>query len=152
MEFIKMVMITLYARQQKTHRCKEQTVGLCGRRWRWYDLRENHWNMYIIICEIDCQSRFDAWGRVLRAGALGWPWGMGWGREVGRRVRMGNTYTPMADSCECMTKPPQYCKVISLQLKKKNHHFIHTRNLWVFQNLYNPNNTFYCLTFWSKPS
>ena len=25
------------------------------------------------------QSRFDAWDRVLRAGALGWPWGMGWG-------------------------------------------------------------------------
>jgi len=34
---------------------------------------------------------------------------------------MGNTCTPMADSCECMGKPPQYCKVISLQLKlKKN--------------------------------
>ena len=26
------------------------------------------------------------------------------GREVGRRVRMGNTCTPMADSCECMAK------------------------------------------------
>ena len=26
------------------------------------------------------------------------------GREVGGRVRMGNTCTPMADSCECMTK------------------------------------------------
>ena len=25
--------------------------------------------------------------------------------------------TPMADSCQCMTKPLQYCKVISLQLK-----------------------------------
>ena len=34
--------------------------------------------MYIIICEIDCQSRFDAWDRVLGAGALGGPWGMGW--------------------------------------------------------------------------
>ena len=27
-----MVMMTLYARQQKRHRCKEQTFGLCGRR------------------------------------------------------------------------------------------------------------------------
>ena len=35
--------------------------------------------MYIIMYEIDHQSRFNAWGRVLRAGALGWPWGMGWG-------------------------------------------------------------------------
>ena len=32
---------------------------------------------------------------------------------------MGNTCTPMADSCECMAKPPQHCKVISLQLKEK---------------------------------
>ena len=27
--------MTLYARQEKTHRCKEQTVGLCGRRREW---------------------------------------------------------------------------------------------------------------------
>ena len=24
---------------------------------------------------------------------------------------MGNTCTPMADSCQCMAKPIQYCKV-----------------------------------------
>ena len=58
---------------------KEQTVGLCGRRWEWDDLSEQHWNMFISICEIDRQSRFNAWGGVLGAGALGWPWGMGWG-------------------------------------------------------------------------
>ena len=46
-------------------------------------LRELHWNMYIIICEIDRQSRFDAWDRMLRAGALGWP--KGWGGEGGGR-------------------------------------------------------------------
>ena len=40
MEFRKMVTITLYARQQKTHRYKEQTFGFCGRRRGWYDLRE----------------------------------------------------------------------------------------------------------------
>ena len=34
--------------------------------------------MNIIICEIDHQSRFDSWVKVLRAGALRWPWGMGW--------------------------------------------------------------------------
>ena len=40
--------------------------------------------MYIIICEIDNQSRFDAWGRVLRAGNWDDPerWdGEGGGRE-----------------------------------------------------------------------
>ena len=41
----------------------------------------------------------------------------GMGKEVGGGVRMGNTCTPIADSCQCMAKPPQYCKVISLQLK-----------------------------------
>ena len=32
--------------------------------------------------------------------------------------RMGNTCTPVVDSCQCMAKPIQYCKVISLQLNK----------------------------------
>ena len=41
----------------------------------------------------------------------------GMGREVGGGFRMGNTCTPMADSCQWMAKPIQYCKVISLQLK-----------------------------------
>ena len=42
----------------------------------------------------------------------------GWDGEEGKRgFRMGNTCTPMADSCQCMAKPIQYCKVISLQLK-----------------------------------
>ena len=31
-EFRKMVMTILYARQQKRHRCIEQSFGLCGRR------------------------------------------------------------------------------------------------------------------------
>ena len=34
--------------------------------------------MYITMCEIDLQSRFDAWDRALRAGALGQPCGLGW--------------------------------------------------------------------------
>ena len=42
MEFRKMVTMTLYARQQKKHRNKEQTFGLCGRRRGWDDLRERH--------------------------------------------------------------------------------------------------------------
>ena len=42
MEFRKMVTMTLYARQQKRHRYKEQTFELCGRRQEWDDLREQH--------------------------------------------------------------------------------------------------------------
>ena len=32
--------MTLYARQQKRHRCKDHTCGLYGRRRGWDDLRE----------------------------------------------------------------------------------------------------------------
>ena len=35
--------------------------------------------MCINICKIEDQSQFDAWSRALKAGALGQPWGMGWG-------------------------------------------------------------------------
>ena len=42
MEFRKMVMITLYARQPKRHRCVEQSFGLCGRGREWDDLGEWH--------------------------------------------------------------------------------------------------------------
>ena len=41
-------------------------------------------------------------------GTPGWGTGMtlrdGMGREVGGAFRMGNTCTPMADSCQCMAK------------------------------------------------
>ena len=59
--------------------------------------------------------------------AQGWCTGMtqrdGMEREVGGGFRMGNTCTPVADSCWCMPKPVQYCKVISLQLKYINLYF-----------------------------
>ena len=59
----------------------QNNFGLCGRGWGWDDLGEWHWNMYIIICEMNRQFKFDAWDRVLGAGALGWR--EGWDREGG---------------------------------------------------------------------
>ena len=44
--------------------------------------------MYITICEISHQSKFDALNRALKAGALGQPRGMR--REVGGRLKKGN--------------------------------------------------------------
>ena len=38
----KMAIITLYARQQKRHRCLERNFGLCGRGRGWDDLGEWH--------------------------------------------------------------------------------------------------------------
>ena len=60
------------------------------------------------------QSRFDAGYRMLGAGALGWPRGM-----VRGGFRMESTCTPMVDSCWCMAKPIQYCKVKKKLNKKK---------------------------------
>ena len=42
MELRKMVTITVYVRQQKRHRCIEQSFGLCGRGRGWDDLGEWH--------------------------------------------------------------------------------------------------------------
>ena len=57
-------------------------------------LGEWHWNMYIIMCEMNGQSMFDAWYRVLGAGALGWPRGMGWGGRFEGGSRWGTHVHP----------------------------------------------------------
>ena len=59
--------------------------------------------------------------RCMRPGAQGWCTGItqrdGMGKEVGGGFTMGNTRAPMADSCQFMAKPLQYCKIICVQLK-----------------------------------
>ena len=60
------------------------------------------------------------------------------GSEVGGGFSMGNTCTPVADSCQCMAKPIQYCKVISLQ-KKKIHGFIYTTRVHITTALWDRN-------------
>ena len=68
-------------------------------------------NMYIIICETDRQSRFNAWDRVIGAGALGWSWGMGWGRRWEGGSGWGTHVHPRLIHVNVWQKPPQYCKV-----------------------------------------
>ena len=92
----------------------QQSFRLCGRRREWDDLGAWHWNIYNIIYEINHQSRFDVGYRMLGAGALGWPRRMVWGGRWAGGFRIGNTCIPVADSCWCMAKLIQYCKVISL--------------------------------------
>ena len=67
MEFRKMVMITLYARQKKRHGCIEQTFGLYG----------------IIKCKTDRQSRLDAWDKC--SGLVHWDEPERWDGEGGGR-------------------------------------------------------------------
>ena len=54
-----MVTITLYERQQKRHRCIEQSFRLCGRGRGWGGLGEWHWNFYNII-----YCRKPVWGTL----------------------------------------------------------------------------------------
>ena len=52
------------------------------------------------------------------SGLVHWDDPEGWDEEGGgRRVQDGEHIYTMVDSCQCMAKPIQYCKVISLQLK-----------------------------------
>ena len=111
-----MVTISLYARQQKRHRCIEQSFGLWEKaRVEWYGrmaLKHVNYHMwYELPVQVQCMIQ----------GARGWCTGItqrdGMGREVGGGFRMGNICTPVVDSCQCMAKPIQYCKV--KKLKKK---------------------------------
>ena len=56
--------------------------------------------------------------QMLRAGALGWPRGMGWGRRWEGGSAWGTHVNPWLIHVNIWEKPLQYCKVISLQLIK----------------------------------
>ena len=56
----------------------------------------------------------DAWGwcmGMIQRDAMGW--------EVGGGFRIGSSYTTVVDSCQCMAKPIQYCKVKKVKIKFK---------------------------------
>ena len=79
------------------------------------------WENGIETCKISYMKQIASPGSRHDTGCLGlvhWDDPVGWdGREVEGVFRMGNTCTPVADSCQYMVEPIQYCKVISLQLK-----------------------------------
>ena len=95
MEFRKMVTITLYARQQKRHKCIEQSFGLYG---GW----EMIWENGIETCKISCMKRVASPGSMHDTGCLGlvhWDDPEGWyGEGGGGGFRMGNTCIPGVDS------------------------------------------------------
>ena len=73
------------------------------------------WENGIETCKISCVKRIASPGLMHNtrySGLVHWDDPEGWmGKEVGGGFRMGNTCTPMVDSCQCMAKPIQYCKV-----------------------------------------
>ena len=66
MEFIKMITITLYVRQQKRHRCIEQSFGLCGR-----GRGEMIWDNGIETCIISYKKQITSPGLMQDTGCLG---------------------------------------------------------------------------------
>ena len=86
-----MVMITLYARQQKRHRYIEQSFGVCGRGRGWDDLGE-----CIETCIISYMKRIASPSSIHDTGSLGlvhWGDPEGWyGEEGGRGVQNGEYF------------------------------------------------------------
>ena len=85
MEFRKMVTITLYARQQKRHRCIEQSFGL------WEREGGMIWENGIKTCIISYKKRIASLGSMQDTGSLGlvhWYDPEGWyGEGCGRGVQ-----------------------------------------------------------------
>ena len=150
MEFRKMVMIILYARQQKRHRCIEHSFGLCGKGQGWDDLGKWHWNMLYILYILYYSNiiyilYYHMWNespvqvRCMTQDAQGWCTGMtqrdGIGREVGGGFRMENACTPVADSCQCMAKPIQYCKEKKKEWEKSVQFWMNLIENITYQNI-----------------
>ena len=91
--------------------------------WTLWEKARVGWSDRIALKHVYCHmwNRWPVQVRCMRQGARSWYTAMTlrdrMGREGGAGFRMGNTYIHMADSCQCMAKPLQYCKVISIQLK-----------------------------------
>ena len=117
MEFRKMVMITLYAKQRHMYRTdfwtlwEKARVG-CFERRASKHVYYLQWNRS--PAQVGCMRQ------VLRPGALGRPRGFGWrGRREGGSGWWTHV-TPWLIRVNVWQKPLQYCKVISLQLIKIN--------------------------------
>ena len=71
------------------------------------------WENGIAICIISYMKQIASPGSMQDTGCSGlvhWDDPEGWDEEGGGTgFRMGNTCTPMADSCQCIAKPLQYC-------------------------------------------
>ena len=110
-----MVMITLYEKQKKRHRCTEQTFGLCERRRGWDVLDsvgEGKGGMFqensMETCILSRVKQITSPGWMHETSARTWCTGKTQRdqveREMGGGIGMGNTCKSMADSCQCMTK------------------------------------------------
>ena len=127
MEFRKMVMITLYAKQKETQMYRTDFWTLwekvrvgCFKRTASKHVYYLGWNGS--PAQVGCMRQ------VLGPGALGRPRGIGWrGRWEGGSGWGIHVY-PWMIHVNVWQKPLQYCKVISLQLIKKKRHYQNRRS------------------------
>ena len=95
-----MVMITLYTRQKKRHRCTEQTLGL----WEKASVGLSERT----ALKLSRVKEIASPGWMHETSAQGWCTGKtqrdGMEREAEVGIGMGNTCKSMADSCQCMAK------------------------------------------------
>ena len=121
MEFRKMVMITLYAKQKKRHRCTdelyiwtlwEKARVWCSERTALKQVYYHGWNRS--PAQAGCMRQ------VLGACALGRPRGIRWRGRYEGGSGWGIHVNPWLIHVNVWQKPLQYCKVISLQLIKIN--------------------------------
>ena len=119
MEFRKMLMITLYAKQKKRHRCTEQSFGLWEKTRVWWSERTASKPVYYLWwnrspAQVGCMRQ------VLGPGALGRPREIGWRGKWEGGLGWGIHVNPWLIHVNVWQKPLQYCKVINLQLIKIN--------------------------------
>ena len=120
MEFRKMVTITLYAKQKKRHRCTEQTFGLWWEKARVGCFKRTALKHVYYLGWNRSPAQAGCMRQVLGPGALGRPRGIGWRGRWEGRSEWGTHVNPWLIHVNVWQNPLQYCKVISLQLIKKN--------------------------------
>ena len=138
----KMIQMNLLIGQKKTHRLRKWTYGCWGRGEGWGEgiVREFGMGTYTLLY-LKCITNKD---RLAQGTPLNVMWQPGWEGGLGEngyvyvwlnpfaihlklsqhcllmaisQYKIKSLKKPVADSCQCMAKPIQYCKVISLQLK-----------------------------------
>ena len=119
MEFRKMVMITLYAKQKRDTDVQNRLLdsvgegeGGCLERTTSKHVYYQGWNR--------SPAQVGYMSQVLGAGALGRPRGIRWRGRWERGSGWGIHVNPWLNHANVWQKPLQYCKVISLQLVKVN--------------------------------
>ena len=118
MEFRKMVMITLYAKQKKRHRCTEEFWTLWEKATVGCFERTASKHVYYLgrdrsPAQVGCMRQ------VLRPGALGRPRGIGWRGRWEGGSGWGTHVNPWLIHVNVWQKPLKCCEVISLQVIKK---------------------------------